>query len=165
LPFDYLMSFPGKVHRHFLPEHMNRISLSFLVDTMSKRRGGVAPNIAYTLRCSAKAAADGARVRTSRVPAVARGGRFDTSLTKQVPGKFCRRFFAAPIWRNNQIASFYTGAMPTPDSSRSARSATAGSRSSRNDRARYSVRRGMRTLGIPYIFDPASSARECRVTS
>ena len=43
------MSFPGKFTEHFLPEHMNRVSLSFLVDTMDKRRGGCAPNIAYTL--------------------------------------------------------------------------------------------------------------------
>src|SRR5258708_13087517 len=47
--FDYLMSFPGKFTEHFLPEHMTRVSLSFLVDTMDKRRGGCAPNIAYTL--------------------------------------------------------------------------------------------------------------------
>ena len=49
IAFDYLMSFPGKFTEHFLPEHMQRVSLSFLVDTMDKRRGGCAPNIAYTL--------------------------------------------------------------------------------------------------------------------
>src|SRR5207245_4833070 len=49
IAFDYLMSFPGKFTEHFLPEHLARVSLSFLVDTMDKRRGGCAPNIAYTL--------------------------------------------------------------------------------------------------------------------
>ena len=49
IAYDYLMSFPGKFTEHFLPDHMNRVSLSFLVDTMDKRRGGCAPNIAYTL--------------------------------------------------------------------------------------------------------------------
>ena len=49
IAYDYLMSFPGKFPEHFLPEHMQRVSLSFLVDTMDKRRGGCAPNIAYTL--------------------------------------------------------------------------------------------------------------------
>src|SRR2546423_5172200 len=48
IAFDYLMSFPGKFTEHFLPEHMNRVSLSFLVDTMDKRRGGCAPHIAPT---------------------------------------------------------------------------------------------------------------------
>ena len=49
IAFDYLMSFPGKFTEHFLAEHMERVSLSFLVDSMDKRRGGCAPNIAYTL--------------------------------------------------------------------------------------------------------------------
>src|SRR5262245_66188411 len=49
IAFDYLMSFPGRFTEHFLPEHLNRVSLSFLVDTMDKRRGGCGPNIAYTL--------------------------------------------------------------------------------------------------------------------
>ena len=48
IAFDYLMSFPGRFTDHILPDHMNRLSLSFLVDSMDKRRGGCAPNIAYT---------------------------------------------------------------------------------------------------------------------
>src|SRR4029450_6582971 len=49
IAFDYLMSFPGKFTEHFLPEHMHRVSLSFLGDSMDKRRGGCGPNIAYTI--------------------------------------------------------------------------------------------------------------------
>ena len=49
IAYDYLMSFPGKFTEHFLPEHFSRVSLSFLVDSMDKRRGGCAPNIAYSL--------------------------------------------------------------------------------------------------------------------
>ena len=49
IAYDYLMSFPGRFTEHLLPEHVQRVSLSFLVDTMDKRRGGCAPNIAYTL--------------------------------------------------------------------------------------------------------------------
>ena len=49
IAFDYLMSFPGKFTELFLQDHLSRVSLSFLVDTMDKRRGGCAPNIAYTL--------------------------------------------------------------------------------------------------------------------
>jgi len=47
--YDYLMNFPGLFKDHILPEHIEKISLSFLVDSMEKRRGGIAPNIAYTL--------------------------------------------------------------------------------------------------------------------
>ena len=35
----------------------------------------------------------------------------DTTLTKQIPGKFCASFFCSTDTENNQIASFYTGAM------------------------------------------------------
>ena len=43
IAYDYLMSFPGKFTEHLLPEHFSRVSLSFLVDSMDKRRGGCAP--------------------------------------------------------------------------------------------------------------------------
>jgi adenosine kinase len=49
IAFDYLMSFPGYFRDHIVPEHLESISLSFLVDTMVKQRGGIAPNIAYTM--------------------------------------------------------------------------------------------------------------------
>ena len=47
--FDYLMSFPGYFRDHILVEKLETISLSFLVDSMVRLRGGTAPNIAYTL--------------------------------------------------------------------------------------------------------------------
>jgi len=46
IAFDYLMSFPGYFKDHILPDHLDSISLSFLVDSMVKQRGGTAPNIA-----------------------------------------------------------------------------------------------------------------------
>ena len=47
--YDYLMGFPGLFKEHFLEEHLEKISLSFLVDSLVRRNGGIAPNIAYTL--------------------------------------------------------------------------------------------------------------------
>ena len=47
--YDYLMTFPGQFREQILPERLSSISLSFLVDTMTRQRGGVAPNIAYTM--------------------------------------------------------------------------------------------------------------------
>jgi len=113
IAFDYLMSFPGKFTEHLLPEHMQRVSLSFLVDTMDKRRGGCAPNIAYTLallgerpRLMATAGQDfadyGAWLTAVGV---------DVSLVKVVGDKFTASFFCSTDDANNQIASFYTGAM------------------------------------------------------
>lgn len=113
IAFDYLMSFPGKFTEHLLPEHMHRLSLSFLVDTMDKRRGGCAPNIAYTLALlgerpllMATAGQDFGDYRTW-LEAVG----IDTSHVKVIDGKFTASFFCSTDQANNQIASFYTGAM------------------------------------------------------
>jgi len=113
IAFDYLMSFPGTFTEHFLPEHMQRVSLSFLVDTMDKRRGGCAPNIAYTLALLEERpllmATAGEDFGDYRQWLEAAG--IDTSLTRQIEGKFCASFFCSTDVANNQIASFYTGAM------------------------------------------------------
>ena len=113
IAFDYLMSFPGKFTEHFLPEHMHRVSLSFLVDTMDKRRGGCGPNIAYTIALlgerpylMATAGQD-----FSDYKAWMDAVNIDTSLVKVIDGKFCASFFCSTDQENNQIASFYTGAM------------------------------------------------------
>ena len=113
IAFDYLMSFPGKFTEHFLPEHMHRVSLSFLVDTMDKRRGGCGPNIAYTIALlgerpylMATAGQDFSDYK-SWMDAV----NIDTSLVKVIDGKFCASFFCSTDQASNQIASFYTGAM------------------------------------------------------
>jgi adenosine kinase len=44
---DHLMHFPGKFSEQLLAEHLHNVSLSFLVDDLVVRRGGVAPNICY----------------------------------------------------------------------------------------------------------------------
>jgi adenosine kinase len=113
IAFDYLMSFPGRFTEHLLPEHMQRVSLSFLVDTMDKRRGGCAPNIAYTLallgerpRLMATAGQDFGDYATWLSAA-----GVDLSLVKVVADKFTASFFCSTDQANNQIASFYTGAM------------------------------------------------------
>ena len=113
IAFDYLMSFPGRFTEHFLPEHMHRVSLSFLVDSMDKRRGGCAPNIAYTLALLGERpfvmATAGQDFTDYGVWLNAAG--VNTSLVKVVDGKFTASFFCSTDEANNQIASFYTGAM------------------------------------------------------
>jgi adenosine kinase len=113
IAYDYLMSFPGKFTEHFLPEHFSRVSLSFLVDTMDKRRGGCAPNIAYNLALLGERPAlmgtAGQDFGEYRQWLDSSG--VDTSLVKDIPGKFTASFFCSTDAANNQIASFYTGAM------------------------------------------------------
>lgn len=49
IAFDYLMKFPGYFRDHILPDRLETLSLSFLVESMVRQRGGIAPNIAYTM--------------------------------------------------------------------------------------------------------------------
>jgi adenosine kinase len=158
IAFDYLMSFPGKFTEHFLPEHMNRVSLSFLVDSMDKRRGGCAPNIAYTLALLGErpllmgtAGEDfgdyGAWLEAAGV---------NTSLVKRIDGKFCASFFCSTDVDNNQIASFYTGAMADAGqlSFRTVNDCGLAIISPNDPGAMVQYAEECRTLGIPFIFDP-----------
>src|SRR3989440_8297557 len=44
---DHLMHFPGRFAEQLLPDQLHKVSLSFLVDDLVVRRGGVAANIAF----------------------------------------------------------------------------------------------------------------------
>jgi adenosine kinase len=158
IAYDYLMSFPGKFTEHFLPEHMHRLSLSFLVDSMDKRRGGCAPNIAYTLALLGERpmlmATAGEDFGEYRQWLDAAG--IDTSLVKQVRGKFTASFFCSTDQHNNQIASFYTGAMADAGqlSFRTVSDCGLAIVSPNDPGAMVQYAEECRTLGIPYIFDP-----------
>ena len=111
--FDYLMIFPGYFRDHILPDKLETISLSFLVEDMVRLRGGTAPNIAYTLallgvraRLFATVGEDFEEYRTWLD---SKG--VDTTWAKVIPGVFTASFFANTDRSNAQIASFYPGAM------------------------------------------------------
>src|SRR5579864_5708104 len=158
IAYDYLMSFPGKFTEHLLPEHMHRVSLSFLVDSMDKRRGGCAPNIAYTLALLGERplmmATAGEDFGEYRQWLDAAG--IDTSLTRQIDGKFCASFFCSTDVANNQIASFYTGAMADAGqlSFRTVRDCGLAIVAPNDPGAMVQYAEECRTLGIRYIFDP-----------
>jgi adenosine kinase len=113
IAFDYLMSFPGYFRDHILPDKLDSISLSFLVDSMIRQRGGVGPNIAYTLALLgahpvliATAGEDFEEYRTWL-----ESNGVDTCGVTVIKGEYTASFFANTDRANAQIASFYTGAM------------------------------------------------------
>lgn len=113
IAYDYLMRFPGRFTDHFIAEHLHRVSLSFLVDDMTRHWGGVAANIAYTLgllgtrpRLFGTVGRDFGDYR-----AWLEGAGVDTSTVRQIDDMFCASFFVNTDLDNNQIASFYSGAM------------------------------------------------------
>ena len=46
---DHLMTFPGSFTEQLIADKLDKVSLSFLVDELDIRRGGVAANIAFGL--------------------------------------------------------------------------------------------------------------------
>ncbi|MCU0511588.1 MAG: carbohydrate kinase family protein [Anaerolineae bacterium] len=113
IAYDYLMRFPGSFREHILTEALHQVSLSFLVDEMTKHWGGVAANIAFTLghfglrpRLMGTVGRDFPDYRTWLEAA-----GVDCSSVRQLDQVFTASFFCNTDQENNQIASFYSGAM------------------------------------------------------
>ncbi|HKC57392.1 MAG TPA: carbohydrate kinase family protein [Vicinamibacterales bacterium] len=158
IAYDYLMSFPGKFTEHILAEHLQRVSLSFLVDSMDKRRGGCAPNIAYTLALLGErpylvaTAGQDFKEYDEWLQAVG----VDTSHVRHVPDKFTASFFCSTDTENNQIASFYIGAMANASelSLRTIQQPGLVIISPNDPGAMIQYAEECRTIGVPFIFDP-----------
>jgi len=110
---DHLMHFPGKFADQLLSEQLHKVSLSFLVDELVVRRGGVAGNIAsgmgkLGLR-PVLVGAVGADFDDYRAALQADGVDCDSVYVSQTAQT--ARFVCTTDEELNQIGSFYTGAM------------------------------------------------------
>ncbi len=158
--YDYLMTFPGLFKEQILPERIGSISLSFLVDSMTRQRGGVAPNIAYTMALLGKRprimATVGEDFDDYRRWLEENG--VDTSLMKVIPGQFTASFFVTTDRDSAQIASFYPGAMAHA-SSQSLKDLpfrpdlVVVSPNAPDAMTKFAAE--CRELGIPYLYDPS----------
>jgi adenosine kinase len=129
IAFDYLMTYPGYFKDNILPDMIEKISLSFLVDTLIRRPGGIAANIGYTLALLGERprimATVGSDFEEQRAWLEAQG--VDASAIRTIPDLLTASFFVTTDLANAQIASFFPGAMakayelsleelqPTPD--------------------------------------------------
>lgn len=110
---DHLMTFPGRFSDSLVADKLDRVSLSFLVDELEVRRGGVAPNIAFGMGCLG--------LRPVLVGAVGpdfadyeswlQRHNVDTSAVHVSESRHTARFVCTTDSEQNQIASFYAGAM------------------------------------------------------
>ena len=157
---DYLMSFPGDFLDHVKPDRLQKLSLSFLVDEMVKQFGGCAPNIAYSLALLGERpvvmGTAGQDFGPYREWLEASG--VDTSAIKVIPDVFTASFFATTDQKQNQIASFYTGAMAyarTLSFHDFAASVDIAIISPNDPEAMDKYPRECRELDIPYIYDPS----------
>lgn len=160
IAFDYLMTYPGYFRDHIVPEHLDTISLSFLVDQLERVRGGTAPNIAYTMALLGGKPLVFGTVGEDAAEYLAwlKQVGVNTTFIRTVPGVFTASFFANTDRANNQIASFYTGAMAhARDLSLKELGSTRPDLVviSPNDPVamdRYVAE--CKSLGIPYLYDP-----------
>ncbi len=110
---DNLMTFPGRFAEQLLADKLDKVSVSFLVDRLEIRRGGVAANIAF-----------GLGVLGLRPLLVGSAGRdfgeyrswlerhgVDTGGVRESETLHTARFVCTTDTDLNQIASFYPGAM------------------------------------------------------
>lgn len=113
LAYDYIMNFPGKFSDHILPEKVHMLTVSFLVDSMKKMRGGTAGNIAYTLALlGAKTAVVSAAGQDfAEYRDFMQGKGIDTRGIKVVGNEFTASCFINTDQSNNQIVAFYPGAV------------------------------------------------------
>ncbi len=113
IAFDYLMTFPGRFGEHFIADKLESISLSFLVDKMIKRRGGIGPNIGYTMALLGGTPTLFGTVGQDfdEYRSFLEQNGVDTTAVKVIPDDFTASFFATTDYDNCQIASFYPGAM------------------------------------------------------
>ncbi len=110
---DHLMTFSGKFAEALIPEKLSALSVSFLVDDLEVRRGGVGANIAFGLGVLG--------LRPLLVAAVGEDfedyrswlGRHgvDTDAVHVSDAHHTARFVCTTDADQNQIASFYPGAM------------------------------------------------------
>jgi adenosine kinase len=110
---DHLMHFPGKFAEQLIADQLHKVSLSFLVDDLVVRRGGVAPNIAFGMAKLGLrpilVGAVGADFADYRSWLERHGVDCDSVHVSDVA--HTARFVCTTDDDLNQIASFYAGAM------------------------------------------------------
>jgi adenosine kinase len=161
IAYDYLMRFPERFTDYFIKDHIHQISVSFLVEEMTKHWGGVAANISYSMALLG--------LRPKLMGTVGRDfpdyrawlekAGVDTSTVRQIDEVFTASFFVNTDLENNQIASFYSGAMAYAKDYRLS-DAHPGKPDlviiSPNDpTAMMNLTRECRERGIHFVYDPS----------
>ncbi|WP_135455798.1 carbohydrate kinase family protein [Mycobacterium sp. DL99] len=110
---DHLMRFPGKFSEQLLADHLQKVSLSFLVDDLVIHRGGVAGNMAFAIgilggdvALVGAAGQDFGEYRTWL-----EGANVDCGNVLISESAYTARFVCTTDEDMAQIASFYPGAM------------------------------------------------------
>jgi adenosine kinase len=113
IAFDFIMVFPGRFRDHILPDKMHVLSVSFLVDSLSKRRGGTGANISYNLGLLGEhpilVGTVGEDFEDYRGWLEKHG--VNCSVVRVIPSEHTASCFINTDLQDNQITAFYPGAM------------------------------------------------------
>ncbi len=160
IAYDYILTFKGRFKDHILLDKTHILNLSFLVDDLQKRRGGVAGNYAYNLALlgypSAVLATAGNDAAEYRDWLVAQG--VDCRGLRLLDGEISATGFTTTDLDDNQLTGYYGGAMwraamlglddgpPNPD---------AVIIGPNDPGAMKRLVAECRDRGVPFVFDPA----------
>ncbi len=113
LAFDHIMDFPGNFSDHIMADKIHQINLSFLVNNLSKQRGGNAGNIAYTLALLKIPSSILGTVGTdfTEYNNFLKEVGIDVSGIKASSTNHTSSAFILTVFSDNQISGFYPGAM------------------------------------------------------
>lgn len=161
---DHLMKFEGRFADNLVAEQLERLSVSFLVESLEIRRGGIAANIAFGLGqlglSPLLVGAVGPDFDNDYRPWLNRHG-VDTTSVRVSEMKHTARFVCTTDQSEAQIASFYAGAM---SEAREIELEPIADRhggldlvviSPNDPEAMLRHTEEARTLGIPFVADPS----------
>ncbi len=117
IAYDLIMTFPGSFQDYILTDKAHVLSISFLFDSLVRKRGGIGGNIAWSLALLGErpllVGAGGADFAEYRAAVEAVG--VDTGLVLDVPDLLTGSSFMMSDRTGNQIAGFYPGASDRAD--------------------------------------------------
>lgn len=116
LAYDRIMDFDGLFQKHIIPEKTHQINVSFYSESLNESFGGTAGNIAYTLSLLGEHATILAEAGSDFEPYRKWLNQHGVDTEQIAIDKKEKTAFATIITdkANNQIASFYPGAMQIP---------------------------------------------------
>src|SRR5256885_13407435 len=113
IAYDYILTFKGRFRDHILLDKTHILNLSFLVDDLQKRRGGVAGNYAYNLSLlghpAAVLATAGTDATDHRDLLIAQG--VDCQGLRLLQGEMSATRFTTTDMDDNQLTRYYGRAM------------------------------------------------------
>ena len=160
---DHLMRFPGRFSEQLLAEHLQKVSLSFLVDDLVVHRGGVAGNMAYAIGVlggdATLVGAAGVDFTDYREWLESAGVNCENVLISDT--QHTARFVCTTDEDMAQIASFYPGAMSQARNIRLADVVAAAGQpelvivGANDPEAMFAPTDECRALGLAFAADPS----------